>query len=135
VEIRVLRTNNGGAALTGAAHDDIEITSRYGADSTPAPDDLLDALRAVLEAIDIPHAATVGDQELRDRILVERTGHVAVMLRGLLAEDSWQDWEWSTAYLRERLAELPFEGKYKTWETRAAELEAARKASPAWGAK
>jgi hypothetical protein len=99
--------------------------------SSPAPtrDELLDALRAVLEAVDIPYAATVGEQRTRDSILVERVGHVAVMLRGLLAEDSWRNWAWSTAYLRERLADHPATG-YKTWETRAAELEAARMASP-----
>jgi hypothetical protein len=77
----------------------------------------------------------MGDQEQRDAILIERVGHVAVMLRGLLAEDSWHDWSWSAAYLRERLAEHPAEGQYKTWETRVAELEAARKASPAGGAR
>ena len=68
-------------------------------------EELLDALRAVHQAIDIPHAATTGEQEQRDSILIERVGHVTVMLRGLLAEDSWHDWSWSTAYLRERLAE------------------------------
>lgn len=98
-------------------------------DATPARDGLLDALHAVLEAVDIPHAATVGEQRTRDTILVERVGHVAVMLRGLLADDSWHDWAWSTAYLRERLADHPATG-YKTWETRAAELEAAHTASP-----
>jgi hypothetical protein len=103
-------------------------------DDAPTQDQLLDALRTIHEAIDIPHAATVGEQEKRDAILIERIGHVNAMLRGLLAEDSWHDWSWSTAYLRERLAEHPAEG-YKTWETRAAELEAARKASPVGGAR
>ena len=100
-----------------------------GPDATPTRDESLDALRVVLEAIDIPNAATMGGQETRDRILVERVGHVAVMLRGLLAGDSWHDWAWSTAYLRERLAEHPHAGQYKTWEERVAELEAARMAS------
>jgi hypothetical protein len=98
----------------------------------PSRDDLLGALRAVLEAIDIPHAATVGDQEKRDAILIERTGHAMVMLRSLLAENSSADWEWSVEYLRERLAEHPAEG-YKTWAERAVELEAARRASPEGG--
>lgn len=98
--------------------------------ATPTRDELLDALRAVLEAIDVPHAATTGEQEKRDRILVERAGHVAAMLRGLLADDSWQNWSWSTAYLRERLAEHPYEGQYKMWKERVIELEAARAASP-----
>jgi hypothetical protein len=37
--------------------------------------ELLDALAAVHEALDIPNGATVADQETRDAILVERTGH------------------------------------------------------------
>jgi hypothetical protein len=100
----------------------------------PTRDELLDALRAALEAVDIPHAATMGDQGKRDAILIERVGHAVVMLRGLLAEDGWHDWPWSTVYLRERLAEHPAEG-YKTWDERVIELEAARKASPVGGAR
>jgi hypothetical protein len=105
-------------------------------EQAPAPtrEELLDALRAVLEAVDIPHAATTGDQEQRDSILIDRVGHLAVMLRGLLGEDSWHSWSWSTAYLRERLAEHPAEG-YKTWDERVIELEAARKASAVGGAR
>jgi hypothetical protein len=75
----------------------------------------------------------MGDQEKRDAILIDRAGHMVVMLRGLGAEDSWHDWSWSTAYLRERLAEYPAEG-YKTWDERVIELEAARKASTVGGA-
>jgi hypothetical protein len=88
----------------------------------------------VLEAVDIPHGATMGDQETRDAILLERVGHTAVMLRSLLSRDSWDDWAWSTEYLRERLAEHPATG-YKTWDERVIELEAARKASPAGDAR
>jgi hypothetical protein len=77
------------------------------AEKGPSRDELLDALHPVLEAIDIPHAATTSEPETRDAIFVERTGHVTVMLRSLLAEDSWADWKWSTAYLRERMAEHP----------------------------
>ena len=40
-----------------------------------------EVLRAVLEALDIPHGATVHDQEVRDAILVERVMHVAAMLK------------------------------------------------------
>jgi hypothetical protein len=47
----------------------------------PAREELLDALKAVREAIDIPHGATVGDQETRDEILKWRAdrngGHAA----------------------------------------------------------
>jgi len=66
-----------------------------------------DALEAVREALDIPNAATVGDQEIRDRILQERVGHAVAMLRGILGEDATVDIGWSTAYLRARLAEHP----------------------------
>lgn len=96
----------------------------------PSRDDLLDALRAVLEALDIPHPATVGDAEVHDRILLERVMHAVVMLRGVLEPDRCPDVPWSTAYLRERLAEHPAQG-YKTWQQQAAELEAARKSGGA----
>ena len=85
-----------------------------------------DALGAVLEALDIPHAATVGDEETRAKILAERTGHAVVMLRAVLHEEHpAPDIPWSVAYLRERLAEHPAAG-YKTWAERMAELDAAK---------
>ena len=86
-----------------------------------------DALMAVLEALDIPHAATVVEQEIRDRILVERAGHALVMLNGILGSDTF-DPAWSVAYLRARLAEHPAEG-YRTWAERVAELDAAKAAA------
>src|SRR5438093_9010023 len=68
--------------------------------------ELLGALAAVLEALDIPHAATVGDDETRTRILLERVGHTVVMLNSiLLAEHPAPDAAWAIAYLRARLAE------------------------------
>jgi hypothetical protein len=89
---------------------------------------LHDALAAVLEALDIPHAGTVGGQEVRDRILVERAGHAAVFLRGIFGEDPVTDLPWSIGYLRDRLAEHPAEA-YKTWQQRMAELDAAKAAA------
>jgi hypothetical protein len=80
---------------------------------TVQPAQLTDALQAVLEALDIPNAATVGGQEVRDKILVERAGHAVVMLQGILGGDTY-DPEWSIAYLREQLAKHPATG-YKTW--------------------
>ena len=105
-------------------------------DASPgaAREDLLDALRAVREALGIPHAATVGDQEVRDAILVERAGHAVAMLDGILGKDPFPDVSWSVAYLRARLAEHPATG-YKTWEARVAELEAARQADQAGDAQ
>lgn len=89
--------------------------------------ELLDALAAVREALDIPHPATVGDGETYDRILSERVMHAVVMLRSVLREDGPSDVPWSVAYLREKLAEHPAEG-YKTWDERAAELDRGRPA-------
>ena len=84
-----------------------------------------DALLAVLEALDIPNAATVGDQEIRDAILVERVGHAVVMLRGILREEAADDIGWAVDYLRTRLARHPASG-YRTWDERMAELDAAK---------
>lgn len=88
--------------------------------------DAREALEAVREALDVPHAATVGDQEIRDKILVERAGHALVMLQGILGGDT-SDPAWSVAYLREQLAKHPATG-YRTWAERVAELEAAASA-------
>ena len=85
-----------------------------------------DALRAVLEALDIPHAATAGEQEVRDRIFMERAGHAVVMLQGILGGDTYGP-AWSVGYLRERLAEH-LAPAYKTWAERMAELDAAKTA-------
>ncbi len=93
-------------------------------------DDLLDALAAVREALDIPNGATAGDQRTRDAILLERAGHAAVMLAGILGADATPDIPWSVAYLRERLAEHPAEG-YRTWAERVAEMGRARQAGRA----
>jgi hypothetical protein len=94
-------------------------------DNTPGAAQLLDALAAVREALDIPNAATVGDQETRDAILVERARHAVVMLAAILDGDAPLGIPWSVAYLRARLAEHPAAG-YKTWDERVAELDAAK---------
>ena len=84
-----------------------------------------DILEAVREAIDIPNAATVGDQEIRDKILVERVSHAVVMLQSILDEPSTTYIPWSVDYLSARLAERPAAG-YRTWEQATAELDRAR---------
>jgi hypothetical protein len=66
------------------------VTTPHG----PSRDDLLDALRAVCEALDIPHPATAGDGETHDRILKERVMHVVVMLRSVLTPDRYPDVPW-----------------------------------------
>ena len=91
------------------------------AEAIPQP--ARDALEVVREALDIPHAATAGDGETRDRILAERLLHAVIMLRGVLDEGG--DIAWHVGYLRDRLAEHPATG-YKTWDERKAELDAAK---------
>ena len=94
----------------------------------PKAEDLVDALRAVREAIDIPHAATVGDEKTRDKILIDRVMHAVTFLDLLDEPDRLAQWlTWSTDYLRERLAGCPAEG-YKTWDEVRAELAAAKSA-------
>jgi len=95
---------------------------------TPDARELLDALTAVREALDIPHAATVGDDVTRARILDQRLGHTVVMLQGILGRDADVDIPWSIGYLRARLAKHPAEG-YKTWPEAVAEMEAAKAAA------
>lgn len=97
----------------------------------PSARELLDALAVVCEGLDIPNGATVADQEVRDRILVERAGHAAVMLRGILGGDATTDVGWSAAYLRERLAGHPAAG-YRTWAEAVAAIEAAKAAGITW---
>lgn len=96
------------------------------------PEQLVDALTAVREALAIPNGATVLDQQLRDAILVERAGHVRVMLDGILGRDATRGIPWSTAYLRDRLAERPAAG-YRTWDERVADMGAAKAADTAGG--
>ncbi|MBL1096889.1 hypothetical protein [Streptomyces coffeae] len=83
----------------------------------PLPEDVADLLRAVLEALDIPHPATVGDSEERARVLTDRAMHAAITLRGILNEEAADrlDIEWETAYLRERLAKHP-PTSYRAWD-------------------
>lgn len=98
--------------------------------SNQIPDaaELLDALAAVREALAIPHAGTVGDDEIRAKILDERTGHTVAMLTAIfdrVEAGRDPDIPWSTTYLRARLADYPATG-YKTWDERMAELGIAR---------
>lgn len=66
-------------------------------------------LAALLEALDIPHPATVGDSEVHDRILIERTMHAVIALRNVVL-DARADTDWEADYLRSRLAEIPATG-------------------------
>ena len=66
-----------------------------------------DPLDAIREALGIPNRATVGDQEIRDRILVDRARHPAAMLPRILRGNAPDDIGWAVGYLRERLAGHP----------------------------
>ncbi|WP_046503127.1 hypothetical protein [Streptomyces odonnellii] len=80
-----------------------------------ANDPMRDLLAAVLEALDIPAPATIGDGEVYDRLLNQRVSHARIALRDAL-EDGPLGIEWTTEYLRERLAEHPPTG-YRAWGT------------------
>ncbi|MFJ9536616.1 hypothetical protein ACIRPX_05095 [Streptomyces sp. NPDC101225] len=71
-------------------------------------------LAAVLEALDIPAPATIGDQEAHDRILNDRVCHAKIALRSVLEDQAPLGVAWTTQYLRERLAEHPATG-YRAW--------------------
>lgn len=75
-------------------------------------------LAAVLEALDIPDPATVGDTETHREILAERAMHAAIPLRNVLDHGGHPlGIEWITQYLRERLAENQSTG-YRHWGER-----------------
>ncbi|MFF3452870.1 hypothetical protein ACFYXH_00830 [Streptomyces sp. NPDC002730] len=70
------------------------------------PHDVRDLLAAVLEALEIPHPATLGDSEQHARVLADRVMHTVIALRSTL-DGNPLGIEWTVAYLRERLAEHP----------------------------
>jgi hypothetical protein len=67
---------------------------------------LRDLLAAVLEALDLPYAATVGDEDAYRQALEERAMHAKIALRSVL-DGHPLDVEFTTSYLRERLGEHP----------------------------
>ncbi|MDX2676192.1 hypothetical protein [Streptomyces soliscabiei] len=74
----------------------------------PSAGKLRELLAVVLEALDIPHPATVGDTEAHARILSDRAMHTVIALQRVLEEDGDPlGVEWTIAYLQERLAEHP----------------------------
>lgn len=64
-------------------------------------------LAAVLDALDIPAPATFGDTAAHDRVLNDRTCHAKIALRSVLEDSTPLGVDWTTQYLRERLAEHP----------------------------
>lgn len=85
-----------------------------GPDAAGAPGALNPETRAVvdavIEALDIPYAATVGHDETRTAILLDRVRHLLVCMRALADGDSPLSplsAKWHLEYLRERLAGHP----------------------------
>ncbi|MEV2203709.1 hypothetical protein AB0E11_27635 [Streptomyces fradiae] len=78
----------------------------------PTADELHALLDAVRDAIAIPYAATIGDDETRARILADRVMHACIALENVLDRDDEPGW--TVEYLRARLAEHPPTG-YRHW--------------------
>ncbi|MEU2859929.1 hypothetical protein ABZ672_16320 [Streptomyces mirabilis] len=87
------------------------------------PASLRALLAAVLEALDIPHPATIGGTEAHDQILNDRVTHAAIALRSVLDDKPLMDIEWTTAYLREQLAKHPATGYVTVNQAHAALAE------------
>ncbi|MGW1616558.1 hypothetical protein ACWCQZ_45440 [Streptomyces sp. NPDC002285] len=84
------------------------------------PPAVSDLLAAILEALDLPYPASVGHQVAHDLLLNERAMHAKIALRAVLDERPLTEIDWTTAYLRERLAEHPPTGYVTTEQARAA---------------
>ena len=78
----------------------------------PTAGELRQLLAVVLEALDIPRPATVGDGETHREILAHRAMDAVIAVRGVLHQGD--DPGWSADYLRARLAEKPATG-YRPW--------------------
>jgi hypothetical protein len=89
----------------------------------------LDALTAVRAAIDIPHAATTGDEARRATVMATRLMHACICLEALTGKHADREVAAEVAYLRQQLAEHPAEG-YKTWDQAIAELRGRKDGQP-----
>lgn len=81
--------------------------------SNEIPEPVRELLAAVLEAVEIPYPATLGDSEAYERIRATRTTHMEIAVRSAL-DGHPLGIEWTTEYLRERLAECPPTGYVTT---------------------
>lgn len=89
------------------------------------PEPARELLAAILDALDIPNPATVGGTEAHDRVLNSRVIHTKIALRDILTEGAPLGIEWTTRYLRERLADNPPTG-YVTFDQAQAALNAGK---------
>jgi hypothetical protein len=71
-------------------------------------------LEAVLDALDIPFAATVGHAETRQKILADRAMHAVIALRSILDDADGMFAEVAVSHLRAKLAEHPATGYVTT---------------------
>lgn len=83
-----------------------------------------DLLAAVLEALDLPHPASIGGTEAHDQLLATRASHARIALRSVLDDNgAGMGPAWDAAYLREQLAKHPIAG-YVTADQAHAALDA-----------
>ncbi|MFE2353077.1 hypothetical protein [Streptomyces parvulus] len=109
----------------GAEPDDTPPADEPPAVNSPAPEPDPERLlfAAVLDAIDIPHAVTVGGNEAHDRLLNDRVMHARIALQNVLGDGPDLGPAWNARYLRERLAEHPVTGYVTTAQAHAALAE------------
>ncbi|MCX4906844.1 hypothetical protein [Streptomyces sp. NBC_00878] len=97
---------------------------------TNIPEPVRELLAAVLEAIDLPHPATIGGNGTHDQLLAVRASHARIALRAVLDGGPDLGPAWNAGYLRERLAEHPVAG-YVTADQAHAALDAGKSWSEA----
>ncbi|WP_329564689.1 hypothetical protein [Kitasatospora sp. NBC_01266] len=96
-----------------AAHDRTRDEQRHATGWMP------DALTAVREALDLPHAATVAGGRARQQVLEDRAMEIVIVLDALLEGPGYQPAS-TVAYLRSRIAERPAAGYVTSEQARAA---------------
>ncbi|GGS27915.1 hypothetical protein F2B00_00275 [Streptomyces parvus] len=84
----------------------------------PTTDGLRALLAAVLDAIDLPHPATIGDTEAYRAVLDRRAALAVTTARAALAENP-DDYGWNADHLRQRLTEYPATGYRHCTDTEA----------------
>ncbi|WP_413102107.1 hypothetical protein [Streptomyces sp. Inha503] len=81
----------------------------------PLYEDVAALLRVVVEGLDIPAPATVGDTEQYRAILDRRVMHVVVAIEAVLNDPTGLGTQWTADYLRRKLSEHPPTG-YRPWD-------------------
>jgi hypothetical protein len=97
--------------------------------SAAVPLATVDLLMAIEEAIALPYAATVGDNQIRRVALEERAMYAAITLERVLDPDAGGTLVWEANNLRARLAALPAR-PYTTWEQAHGQPRPGREGGP-----